>query len=244
MASDGPAIWTPYCGAAPAPAELLWRWNLDPVLLAALAAALALVLVSRTLSRPTGLVALAVLAVIFVSPLCALSSALFSARTVHHILLIAVAGPLLAWSLSRSNGRGLAWATFFQTVVFWAWHAPAAYALALSHDVVYWLMQASLLGSAVLFWRAVRGASPTSAVGALLISTVQMGLLGALLTFAGRAFYEPHLQTTLAWGLSPLQDQQAAGLIMWAPASAIYLGAAVAILGRLIGPSRRQAHAA
>ena len=240
----GPTTWTPYCGAAPAPAELLWRWNLDPMLLAALAAAVALIVASRALSRPTGLGALAVLAVIFVSPLCALSSALFLARTVHHLLLIALAAPLLAWSLPRSDGRGLAWATFFQAAVFWAWHAPGAYALALSHDAVYWLMQASLLASAVWFWRAARGASATGAVGALLISTVQMGLLGALLTFAGRAVYEPHLLTTAAWGLSPLQDQQAAGLVMWAPASAVYLGAAVAILGRLIGPARREASAA
>jgi hypothetical protein len=146
MASDGPSHMDALLRAAATPRRSCSGAGTSiPCCSQLSAAALALVLVSRTLSRPTGLVALAVLAVIFVSPLCALSSALFSARTVHHILLIAVAGPLLAWSLSRSNGRGLAWATFFQTVIFWAWHAPAAYALALSHDVVYWLMQASLL---------------------------------------------------------------------------------------------------
>src|SRR3546814_1830169 len=30
-----PVLWTPYCGAAPAPGEWIARWNLDPVLLAA-----------------------------------------------------------------------------------------------------------------------------------------------------------------------------------------------------------------
>ncbi|MDQ8028281.1 MAG: cytochrome c oxidase assembly protein [Brevundimonas sp.] len=65
-----------------------------------------------------------------------------------------------------------------------------------------------------------------------------MGLLGALLTFADDALYAPHLLTTLAWGLTPLEDQQTAGLIMWAPAAALYLAAALIILGRWIGPDR------
>lgn len=244
MASGGTAVWIPYCGVAPTPGELLWRWNLDPLLLAALASATALVVLGPRPGRGMGLGALAVLAVIFVSPLCALSSALFLARTIHHLLLIALAAPLLALALPRSDGKGLAAATFVQAAVFWAWHAPAAYALALSHDGVYWLMQLSLLASAVWFWRSLRDASPAGAVGALLISTVQMGLLGALLTFAGRPLYAPHLAATQAWGLSPLQDQQAAGLVMWAPASAIYLAVALVILGRWIGPSRREARAA
>ena len=50
-----------------------------------------------------------------------------------------------------------------------------------------------------------------------------MGLLGALLVFAGEPLYAPHFATTLAWGMTPLEDQQAAGLIMWAPAAAAYL---------------------
>jgi len=63
-----------------------------------------------------------------------------------------------------------------------------------------------------------------------------MGLLGAVLTFAGQAVYEPHAYSTLAWGLTPLEDQQAAGLIMWAPAAALYLAAALWRLGELLGP--------
>jgi hypothetical protein len=93
-----------YCGPPPAPEGLWAAWNLDPALLAALAV-LALVLGS---SRP-GAAAVAVLLVAFVSPLCALSSALFAARTVHHVLLVAVAAPLLAaaWP-ARCTRRGRA----------------------------------------------------------------------------------------------------------------------------------------
>lgn len=183
-----------------------------------------------------GLIATAVLAVIFVSPLCALSSALFSARTVHHVLLVAIAAPLFAWTLPKGRAGSLTLATAAQAIVFWAWHAPAAYSTALSSDAVYWLMQASLFGSALWFWMGVRRASAPSAVAHLLVAMVAMGLLGALLTFAAAPLYAPHLLTTQSWDLTPLADQQTAGLIMWAPAAALYLAAALVRLGRWIGP--------
>lgn len=233
-------LWAPYCGPGPAPGEWLSRWNFDPVLIAALAVGLAWVLWRTSgRERALGVGAVLTLAVIFVSPLCALSSALFAARTVHHVLLVAVAAPLIAWSAPRMRVGPLALATAAQAMVFWAWHAPAAYGWALSHDGAYWLMQLSLLGTAVWFWAGVRRASAPAAVAALLLAMVAMGLLGALLTFTGQPVYAPHFLTTAAWGLSPLEDQQAAGLIMWAPAAAVYLAAALVVLGRWIGPDAR-----
>jgi len=238
--SAAQALRAPYCGPGPAPDEWLARWNLDPVLLVVLAAGLGLVLWRTSgRERAAGVAAVAVLALVFVSPLCALSSALFAARTTHHVLLVAVAAPLIGWALPRRRVGPLALATAAQAVVFWAWHAPAAYGLALSNDAAYWLMQLSLLGSAVWFWMAVRRASAPAAVAALLLAMVAMGLLGALLTFTGQPVYAPHFLTTAAWGLTPLEDQQAAGLIMWAPAAAVYLAAALALLGRWIGPDAR-----
>ncbi|HYD28065.1 cytochrome c oxidase assembly protein [Brevundimonas sp.] len=240
MSPGAPAIWAPYCGPGPGPAEWLARWNLDPVLGAALAVGVALVLWRRSGGeRAAGVAAAGVLAVIFVSPLCALSSALFTARTVHHVLLVAAAAPLLAATLPRLRTGPLALATFAQAAVFWAWHAPAAYGWALSNGAAYWSMQLSLLGTAVWFWAGVRRASAPGAVAALLLAMVAMGLLGALLTFTGQPVYAPHYLTTAAWGLSPLEDQQAAGLIMWAPAAAVYLAAALLVLGRWIGPDAR-----
>ncbi|HMP63845.1 MAG TPA: cytochrome c oxidase assembly protein, partial [Phenylobacterium sp.] len=70
---------------------------------------------------------------------------------------------------------------------------------------------------------------------------VLMGLLGALITFAGAPLFGPHLATTESWGLTALEDQQLAGLIMWAPASGIYLAAALARMARLIGPDAEPA---
>jgi putative membrane protein len=67
---------------------------------------------------------------------------------------------------------------------------------------------------------------------------VQMGMLGALLVFAEAPVYAPHALTTAAWGLTQLQDQQLAGLTMWAPAAGIYLVAALVLVARWIGPDR------
>ena len=214
-----------------------WRWTLEPALIVVLAAAVALMCWRmRGRARAFGLAAVGVLAVGFVSPLCALSSALFTARTIHHLLLVAVAAPLLAAALPERRAGSLLLATGVQAAVFWAWHTPGAYAAALSSDAVYWIMQISLLASAVWFWAAVRVASAPGAVVALLAAMLAMGLLGAVLTFAGQAVYAPHQYTTLAWGLTPLEDQQAAGLIMWAPAAALYLAAALWRLGRMLQP--------
>jgi putative membrane protein len=221
-----------YCGPPPDPAALWGQWNLDPVVLAALAA-LALT-IGR--NRP-GAAAVAVLLIVFVSPLCALSSALFAARTVHHILLVAVAAPLLAAALPRRATGAPALHLALSTAVLWLWHVPAAYDLALSNTAVYWAMQATLFVPALLFWRAVM-AEDVPATSAVLLVTggyVQMALLGALLTFAPVPLYDLHQTATLAWGMTPLSDQQLAGLIMWVPGGLPYAvaGAALARRGRM-----------
>lgn len=241
---SAPRTWLPYCGAAPAPAEWLERWNFDPVLLAALLGlGLAYGLRARNdgrLRRGCFASAFLLLVLLFVSPFCALSSALFSARVVHHVLIGLVLAPLLvaAWPVRRVTGSLMAW-TAAQALVFWLWHSPPVYRWALSSDAAYWLMQLSLVASAVGFWAALRHAPTPNAVAALLVSMVQMGLLGALITFSGAPLYAPHFATTAAWGLSPIEDQQLAGLIMWVPAAGLYLAAAVALAGRWLGREAR-----
>lgn len=230
----------PYCGGAPLPVDLLGRWNFDPFLIAGLAA---LFLIGRAAGARTAPLAggVAVLAVIFVSPFCALASALFAVRVTHHVVLTGLAAPLLAMAMPRLGGSVLGW-TLAHAVVFWAWHAPALYAFALASDSGYWLMQATLLGSAAGLWRAVRAVPPPVAVVALLATMVQMGLLGALLTFSAAPLYAWHWTTTQAWGLTPLADQQLAGLIMWVAGGAIYLAAALRLASGWLGPDRRLAH--
>jgi putative membrane protein len=237
----------PYCGPAPVPADFWASWNFDPLLLAGLAL-LAAAFGYHVRNRPEPekaraslLLALGwlLLALVFVSPVCALSSALFSARVAHHMVIIAFAAPLiaLAWkpeaARETSQGLRLAVAAILQAIAVWVWHAPAPYEAALGHHGLFWLMELSLFGSALLFWRAVFAChSPGGVALALLGTTVQMGFLGALITFARTPLYEPHLATTLPWGLTPLEDQQLAGLIMWVPPAIPYIAVALLQVSR------------
>lgn len=219
-----------YCGPAPAPGEIWGDWNLDPLLLAALAGLALMLGRSRA-----GLAAVAVLVVAFVSPLCALSAALFSVRVVHHLLLVAVAAPLIALARPEQVARSATPPFLIATAVLWAWHLPPAYDAAMANMGVYWIMQATLLGSATAFWRAVLApGQPTGQAGlAILGAYMQMGLLGALLTFAPEPLYAIHQWAPLAWGFTPLSDQQLGGIIMWVPAGLPYaaFGALVALRG-------------
>jgi putative membrane protein len=247
--------WIPYCGVAPGPEVWLRRWNTDPVLAAVLLAwAMAVWLpVSWRDGESTGRsgalrAAWAVAVLLYVSPLCALSSAFFTARVVHHMALVFLLAPLLLVGLGPWLRRLPlpAWTcTALAAGTFWLWHAPGVYAAAMSSSAVYWLMQLSLLATATAFWAAMRRTGPALALAAILVSTVLMGLLGALITFAARPLYAPHFASTLGWGVSPLEDQQFAGIVMWAPGSLAYLGAALWIGWRWMRDERdRRPHVA
>lgn len=220
-----------YCGPPPAPAGLWADWNLDPILLTALG--LCALWYFRQAAPGRGQRAafvggLAVLVIAFISPLCALSTSLFSARIAHHMLMVAVAAPLLAAAAPRRlPGGWLTGAGLAHMVILWVWHAPLAYGWALEATASYWLMELSLLVSAMAFWSTVwaRRAEPPAVIVALILTMAQMGLLAALITFAQAPLYAPHVLTTEAWGLSPLEDQQLAGLIMWAPGALPYFAA-------------------
>lgn len=134
-------------------------------------------------------------------------------------------------SVSVLAGSLLA-AWILQSVALWLWHLPALYQAALGSAAVHALEHASFLGAAVLFWWALvhsgrRGSLGLGyALGILAVFTLAMEstLLGALLTFATAPWYPAYEASVGAWGLSPLDDQQLAGLIMWIPGGLIYLG--------------------
>lgn len=216
-----------YCGAAASPADLWLRWNFD---VGAMMALVGLAIWAGR-SRP-GAAGIAVLAFAFLSPLCALSVGLFSARVVHHVLLVAVAAPLLALSRPAATPKAVGLPFLVFSAALWMWHGPAPYDAALMHKAIYWVMQASLFGSAFLFWRAAF--SQPGGTGALwvFLAYLSMGLLGAILTLAPYAVYATHATSPLLWGFSPLADQQLGGLIMWMPA-----GLAFAVWGGML--SRR-----
>jgi putative membrane protein len=225
----------PYCGAPPVPGDLLHRFNADPLLIAALALiALAHWRAVRTDRRKAALVAAGWLtaAAALLSPLCALSVALFSARVGQQMILLLIAAPLVALGLPTSLARQRSpWPpviAFF--VALWFWHMPLAYDATFASSAVYWAMHLSLFGTAIWLWRALLHHRRDGAVAALAAGTVtsmQMGLLGAILTLSSHALFAPHYLTAGAWGFTPLSDQQLGGVLMWIPGCALFLLAAL-----------------
>lgn len=220
----------PYCGLPPSPGELLSRFNLDPVLMGALLA----FTISQVLSvRATRLRAYAVCGWLvagaaLLSPLCALSVSLFSARIGQHMILLLIAAPLIAlgWPKWSSGNRTLWSAAVAFMLALWVWHMPEPYDATFTASQVYWLMHITLFGSGILLWRELVW-HPRRRVGQVLLAglltSTQMGLLGAVLAMARHPLFYPHFATTQAWGLSPLQDQQLGGTLMWVPGIALFL---------------------
>ena len=128
------------------------------------------------------------------------------------------------------------------TVTLWAWHAPFLYDLAIEHGGLHAIEHASFLATALLFWWTLlrirtRRADRENGVRllALFAMAVQGSLLGALITLAATPLYESHRAIGPAWGVEPLVDQQLAGLLMWVPPAALYLGVAAWLFVRLLG---------
>lgn len=236
-----------YCGTPPVPSELWTRWNFDPVLIAVLLGALAAYWVAArgrddlgALHKTAFLGGWGVTAAAFLTPLCALSVALFSARVGQHMILILIAAPLLAFGRPdrafgwERAGGGITAGTVLLAAALWFWHLPAPYDVTLRNDAAYWLMHVTLLGAGYLFWRAKLTAMVENCAGAVtagLATAMQMSLLGAVLTFSASVLYASHLATAAQWGLTPLEDQQLGGLIMWVPGGLVLIASSLAAIG-------------
>lgn len=124
--------------------------------------------------------------------------------------------PAVAWTLHAA--------------ALWCWHAPRFFEAALASPGIHTLQHASFLASALLFWWTVfgrasdtQGSSNAHAMLSLFTTMVHTGALGALLTLAPGVWYPSCIETTLALGFDPLQDQQLGGLVMWVPGGLAYL---------------------
>lgn len=118
----------------------------------------------------------------------------------------------------------------------WFWHIPWLYNAALTSAWVHDLQHLSFFVAAVLFWRVLIDPlsrlrlEPSLAILALFTTTLHATVLGVLMTIAPDPWYTLYDGRAQLWGLSPLEDQQLAGLIMWMPACATYLAAAMVLL--------------
>jgi putative membrane protein len=130
-------------------------------------------------------------------------------------------------------------------LALWTWHLPRLYQATLTSELVHSLQHTSFLFTAVLFWWtifAARGGELRrgAAVFYLFATVLQTGALGALLTFGRTLWYPAYAATTGAWGITPLEDQQLGGLIMWIPGSVAYVAAALAIFAGWLRESERR----
>jgi cytochrome c oxidase assembly factor CtaG/cytochrome c2 len=180
------------------------------------------------------------------SPLDRLAATLLCAHMVQHTLLTLVAAPLLALArplaviatalppraalpraLMRCRPRApLAWAA--HGLALWAWHVPPLYDRALASPVLHALEHVTLLGTAVLLWWSVsRRRRPLAGALWLFTTALHTSVLGAVMTLAPRPWFPEHAG---GLGLSALEDQQLAGLVMWVPAGTLLTGFALALL--------------
>jgi putative membrane protein len=142
-----------------------------------------------------------------------------------------ISTPFVAWLL--------------HAIILWTWHAPVLFQATLRSEWVHAAQHLSFVLSALLFWWAlIHGRRTAVAYGTgvlyLFTTAVHSGLLGALLTFARSTWYPDYDHTTQAWGLSPLEDQQVGGLIMWVPACLVYIAAGLAMFAAWLRQSEHQ----
>lgn len=164
--------------------------------------------------------------------------------------LLVYSRPLMAWMCALPPGgrrwiaglwtgrRGLQYAAallmhpltvwLLASATLWFWHLPAPYRWALDDESVHVLEHFLLFATSLMFWSVVIApyGRRFTAYGPCLLFvaafSVQMGMLGAVLTFASHPLYmDP--RTRLPWGLDPLEDQQLAGIVMWVPVGLVHL---------------------
>jgi cytochrome c oxidase assembly factor CtaG len=178
--------------------------------------------------------------------------------------LLALAAPLVAlmWAMPprarqktahavRRRISGLwrllaspATAFILYALALWVWHLPVLYDYALEHEAAHALEHLCFFGTATLFWWSIaHGQHGRAGYGAAVVylfaTAAHGGVLGALLTFAPRVWYPPYLANHTE-ALTPLQDQQLAGLLMWVPASLSFVAGALFFFAEWLRQSDRQ----
>jgi cytochrome c oxidase assembly factor CtaG len=200
-----------------------------------------------------------ILALAVLSPLHAAGERSFTMHMIEHEIIMMVAAPLFAlarplptmlWGFSqpwRGWVGGAAactaplwrlitapvFATIAQAAALWLWHAPSLFDLALGSDFWHAAQHLSFFVTALIFWTAMLDARRAIGLRALCLfaTSIVSGALGALMAFSESPWYEPYaLLGMTPQGLTPAEDQQLAGVLMWVPGGFVHAGAALALL--------------
>lgn len=171
-------------------------------------------------------------------------------------MLWAFPGPARRW-LGRAGRSALVlplWkgvtgplpATLLQAAALWLWHAPALFDRALASSAWHATQHLCFLVAGLIFWTAMLARSTPRGVAALCLFATSLvsGALGALMAFALSPWYPRYAALGMApFGLSPVEDQQLAGLLMWVPGGLIHAGAALLLLHGMVRQEESIAHA-
>ncbi len=137
--------------------------------------------------------------------------------------------PVLDSRVVRVIGHPLvAWVLF--TAVMWGTHLSPLFDAALENVWLHDLEHLLYVASSILFWWPVVGRDPSpwrmGYPARLLYLFAQMpfnSFLGVAILYSGTILYPHYATTGRLWGPTPLEDQQAAGAIMWGLGDAGFL---------------------
>ena len=136
-------------------------------------------------------------------------------------------------------------ATLIQAAALWLWHAPSLFDRALVSEGWHVAQHVSFLASALLFWSSIltrRPRNPGLAALCLFATSIVSGALGAMMAFSQSPWYRPYaLQGMAPFGLTAMEDQQLAGLLMWIPGGAVHAVAALAAIAMVLKSSPGEA---
>lgn len=135
-------------------------------------------------------------------------------------------------------------ATVLQAAALWIWHLPSLFDLALKSEAWHAAQHVSFFVTALIFWSAMLSPrrSPWAAAALLFVTSMATGALGAFMALSDSPWYGPYAALGLAaFGLSPAQDQQLAGVLMWVPGGLFHAIVAVAILAPALRSTPKEA---
>ncbi|HEY4049162.1 MAG TPA: cytochrome c oxidase assembly protein [Acidobacteriaceae bacterium] len=136
-------------------------------------------------------------------------------------------------------------AFLIHAAALWLWHIPYLYQATLESDPIHALQHLSFFLSGVLFWSALIGAGrSTMTYGASVLyvfgTAAHCSALGALLTFSSVIWYPIYLERTQLWKLTPLEDQQLGGLLMWIPSGVVFIVIGIWLFARWLTTSEQR----
>jgi cytochrome c oxidase assembly factor CtaG len=157
--------------------------------------------------------------------------------------------PLLRWRPTQVLGNAIthpAACWLGAAGALFGWHIPALFALGMESPVCHAIMEMSFLVTGLLFWWPVFQPWPSLKkpgwliVFYLFLATLPCDILSGFLVFCDRVVYPGYVDSLQPFGLSPLQDQQLAGALMWTVVTVIYFIFGGVISARLLSPNGLQ----